>query len=69
MVKVSRGKDAIERKEKKHETFRGEFRLGLAPMLINWHPQDMRQHTLSSSFIIHALIMSYGVTVELSQCF
>lgn len=40
-----------------------EFRSGLAAVLTGWHPQDMRQHTLSSSFIIHALTMRYEVTV------
>ena len=42
-------------KKRRCETFAGEFRLGLALVLAYWHQQDMRQHTLSSSFIIHAM--------------
>lgn len=59
-----------DRKEKRRcETFAGEFGLGFALVLACWHQQDMRQHTLSSSFIIHTMNMRYEVTGELSHCF
>lgn len=45
------------KKKRRCETFAEEFRLGLALILACWHQQDMRQHTLSSSFIIHAMNM------------
>lgn len=53
----------------RRETFTGEFGLGLAPIMTTWHHQDVHQHMLSNSFIIHALTMKYEVTAELSQCF
>lgn len=57
------------KKRRRCETFAGEFGFGLAPVLTRWHQQDMRQHTLSSSFIIHAMSAGYEVTVGLSHCF
>lgn len=56
-------------KKRRCGTFAGEFRQGLAPVLVCWHQQDMRQHTLGSSFIIHAMNMRYEVTVRLSHRF
>lgn len=63
------GKGVWKSRRGKRETGAGEFRSGLAPVLTGWHPHDMRQHTLSSSFIIHALTMRYEVAVRLSLCF
>lgn len=51
-------------KKRRHEPFTGEFRLGLVLVLTSWHQRDMRQHTLSSSFIIHTVTMRYEVSVE-----
>lgn len=62
------GREVRRRRGGKHESDAGEFRSGLAPLLTGWHPQDTRQHPLSSSFIIHALTMSDELTVQLSLC-
>ena len=59
----------MERKRRRCETFAGESRFGLALVLTRWHQQDMRQHPLSSSFIIHAMSARYEVTVGLPHCF
>lgn len=56
-------------KRRRCQTFAGEFRLGLALVLACWHQQDMRQHTLSGSFIIHAVNMRYEVTIRMSHRF
>lgn len=55
------GKEVRNSRSGKRESDAGEFRLGLAPLLTGWHLQGMRQHTLSSSFVIHAVNMRYEV--------
>lgn len=69
--KRKRGKRCLGRgyrkKKRRVETFVAEFRLGLARVLACWHQQDMRQHTLSSSFIIHTMNTGYEGTVRLSH--
>lgn len=57
------------KKKRRCGTFAGEFSFGLAVVLACWHQHDMRQHTLSSSFIIHTMNMRYEVTVRLSHRF
>lgn len=59
-----RKKEFVERRA---ETFVAEFRLGLALVVACWHQQDVRQHTLGSSFVIHALNTRYERAVLLSH--